>query len=156
MTLKKHLLACLVFVFIIHNAIAQGGVSVGINQVLGIKTDHDNPPTTLHVRLYTSIIDIKHIKGTRVIVDGSVKLSFSNLIFLQELIKKGRYLLYISPSGSGFRIEDKDRQPIVLQGEACQEIVSYILYIPETIGTVVLENAKTGESSIIPVNKEVK
>lgn len=156
MIIKILTFTCLTLLIIVQSSFAQGSVSLGLTQVLEVEVDRDNLPTTLHIRLNTTNVEVKYSKGTRVTVSGSVKLGIPNLFFLEVLIKKGRYMLYMSPSGNGLRIEDKDRQHMVLQGETCEEIVSYTLYVPETITTVVFENAKTGDSNIIAMNNNRK
>jgi len=135
----------------------QGHVSLNINQMLTFEQDPSNPVTSIYVKLNTTNIEVKHMKSGRVMVVGNVKLGIPNLFFLEVLIKKGRYELFLSANGSnGLRLEDKSRQPIILQDETCKEDVFYTLFVPETITTVVFENAQTGASNVIAMNKEKK
>lgn len=137
--------------------LGQGQVSQNMNQMLTFDQDPDNPPQSIYIKLNTSSINVKYMKSGRVMVAGNIKLGIPNLFFLDVLIEKGRYDLYLSSDGStGLRLEDKTRQPIILQGETCKEDVSYTIFIPESITTVVFENSETGDSNVIAMNKEKK
>lgn len=135
----------------------QGHVSLNVSQMLSYEQDPGNPPSSIYIKLNTTNIEVKHMKSNRVMVTGNVKLGIPNLFFLEVLIKKGRYELFLSADGgNGLRLEDKTRQPIILQGETCKEDVFYTVFVPETITTVVFENAETGASNVIAMNKEKK
>lgn len=151
---KKLILSCLLLLMAFQNSFSQGQVSQYINQILLTENDPNNPPTSMYLKLNTSDVEIQHMKGSRVMVTGKVMLGIPNLFFLEVLIKKGRYELFLSADGGrGLRLEDKSRQPMILQDETCREEVNYTIYIPETITSVVFENAKTGETNIIPITK---
>ncbi|BDS15193.1 hypothetical protein [Aureispira anguillae] len=151
---KKIILSCLFLLIAFHDGFSQGHVSQYLNQMLSVEQDPENPPTSIYIKLNTSNIEVHHMKGTRVMVTGKVRLGIPNVFFLEVLIKKGRYDLFLTPDGgSGLRLEDKSRQPMVLQGEQCQEEISYAIYVPETITSVVFENAVTGETGIINIKK---
>jgi hypothetical protein len=147
---QKSVLLSLLILVTSQYGFSQGQVSQSISQMLSIEQDKDNPPSSIYIKLNTRNVQVKYMKGTRVMVVGSVKLGIPNLFFLDVLIKKGRYTLFLIPDGSSrLRLEDKARQHMVLRGETCRENVSYDIYIPETIKTVVFEDAQTGDSNVI-------
>lgn len=157
MILKQFILSCLILLAAYPTVMAQGQVSQSLNQILTYEQDINNPPSSIYIKLNTSNVDVQYIKGSRVMVTGKVQLGIPNLFFLEVLIKKGRYTLFLSPDGgSGLRLEDKSRQPMILQGEECRENVRYTIYIPQTITSVVFENALTGDSNIIAMNTDKK
>lgn len=150
------LLSTILFFGIGLSSIQAQQVSQYLNQVVSYPLDEDNPPTKLHLSLNSSDVRLQYIRGTRIMITGQVSLSISNVFFLETLISRGRYHLYLTPDGgSGLRLEDKTRQPIILKGDRCQEEVSYILYLPETIQTVVFEDKTTGVSDVIPVEARI-
>lgn len=127
-----------------------------LNQVVSYALDEDNPPTQLHLSLNSSEVQLQYIRGTRIMITGQVSLSIPNIFFLETLISRGRYHLYLTPDGgSGLRLEDKPRQPMILRGEPCEEEVSYILYLPETIRTVVFEDKTTGVTDVVHVEARI-
>jgi len=147
---KKIILLSLLILVLIQYGFSQGQVSQNVSQMLTFEQDKDNPPSSMYIKLNTTNVQVKYMKGSRVMVVGKVKLGIPNLFFLDVLIKKGRYTLFLIPDGSnGLRLEDKSRQHMVLRGETCKEDVSYLIYIPETIKTVVFEDAQTGDSNVI-------
>ena len=147
----KFILSYTFMLFLVPCSFGQGQVSQNLNQILSVEDqDKSNPPKSLYVKLYATDVEVRHMKGTRVMVLGKVKLGVPNLFFLDVLIKKGRYALFLSPEGgTGLRLEDKERQPMVLQGSTCHEDVSYTIYVPETVSSVVLENPQTGDSRVL-------
>lgn len=154
MIVNKFILTCLFWLILFQYSFSQGHVSQYVNQMLKVEQDPKNPSTSIYIKLHTSNIEVKQMKGTRVLVTGKVSLGIPNLFFLEVLIKKGRYELFLTADGgNGLRLEDKSRQPMILRGEQCQENVSYTIHIPESIQTVVFENAQTGESGVIPIKK---
>lgn len=131
-------------------------VSQYLNQVLSYPIDEDNPPTQLHLSLNSSEVQLQYIRGTRIMITGQVRLSIPNVFFLETLIARGRYHLYLTPDGgNGLRVEDKTRQRMVLKGEPCKEKVSYVLYLPETIQTVVFEDKSTGTTDVVHVETRI-
>lgn len=151
---KKTILSCLLLLMAFQYSFSQGHVSQYVNQILSVENDPENPPTSMYIKLNTSDVEIKHMKGTRVMVTGKVMLGIPNVFFLEVLIKKGRYELFLSPDGgNGLRLEDKSRQPMILQGENCQEEVNYTIYVPQTIQSVVFENTETGETDVISIKR---
>lgn len=154
MILKKIILPYLFLLISFQYGFSQGQVSQYLNQILSVEQDEDNPPSSVYIKLHTSRIEIQQTKGTRLMVTGKVLLGIPNVFFLDVLIEKGRYELFLSSDGgSGLRLEDKNRQPMVLQGEQCREEVSYVVYVPETVTTVAFEDATTGETRVIPIKK---
>ncbi len=156
MRTKNIILTILLSVIVFQFCYSQGQVTQNLNQVLAVDdNDRDNPPKSIYVKLNTSDVRVKHMKGSRVMVSGKVKLGIPNLFFLDVLIKKGRYSLFLTPDGGkGLRIEAKTRQPMVLQGSTCSEDVSYTIYVPESISSVVFENPETGDSNIVALGQE--
>ncbi len=131
-------------------------VSQYLNQVVSYAIDEDNPPSQLHLSLNSSEIQLQYIRGTRIMITGQVSLSISNVFFLETLISRGRYHLFLTPEGgSGLRLEDKPRQPMILKGEPCLEKVVYVLYLPETIQTVVFEDKATGITDVVQVEERI-
>lgn len=154
MILKKIILSCLFLMTSFQYSFSQGHVSQYLHQILNSETEKDNPPTNLFLKLHTSNVEIKYTRGSRVMITGKVLLGISNIFFLDVLIEKGRYELFLSSDGgSGLRLEDKSRQPMILQGEQCREEVTYVIYIPETVTSVAFEDSMTGDKRIIPIQK---
>lgn len=154
MTLKFYF-TFLLFLSLFNYSFSQGQVSQNITQVLSVEEfDRDNPPKSIYVKLNSKNVEVKHMRGSRVMVNGIVKLGIPNLFFLDVLIKKGRYQLNVSPDGQGIRIEDKVRQPMVLQGNTCSEEVSYVIYVPSSIKSVVFENPITGDSNATALSSD--
>lgn len=154
MILKKIILSHLFLLITFQYSFSQGQVSQYLHQMLSVEQDEDNPPSSMYIKLHTSRVEIQQTKGTRMMVTGKVLLGIPNIFFLDVLIEKGRYELFLSSDGgSGLRLEDKHRQPMVLQGDQCREEVSYVIYIPQTVTTVAFEDANTGETRIIPIKK---
>ncbi|MGH1335008.1 MAG: hypothetical protein ACRBFS_02695 [Aureispira sp.] len=150
------LLTFLIFFCIELSSTQAQHVSQYLNQVVSYAIDEDNPPTQLHLSLNSSNIDLQYIRGTRIMITGQVRLDLPNVFFLETLIARGRYHLYLTPDGgSGLRLEDKTRQPMILKGKHCDEKVSYILYLPETITTVVFEDKTTGVTDVVQVEARV-
>jgi hypothetical protein len=154
MILKKIILSCLFLLITFQYSFSQGQVSQYLHQILDVEQDEDNPPSSIYIKLHTSRVEVKQMKGTRMMVTGKISLGIPNVFFLDVLIEKGRYeLLLSSDGGSGLRLEDKFRQPMILQGEQCREEVSYVVYVPETVTSVAFENASTGETKALSIIK---
>lgn len=154
MILKKIILSCLFLLITLQYGFSQGQVSQYLNQILSLESEVKNPPTSLYLKLHTSRVEVHQVKGSRVVITGKAMLGIPNIFFLDVLIGKGRYDLFLSSDGgSGLRLEDKSRQPMILQGEQCREEVSYIIYAPETITTVALEDVNTGETKVISIKR---
>lgn len=151
---KKIILSYLFLLITFQYGFSQGQVSQYLHQILSVEQDEDNPPSSMFIKLHTSRVEIQQMKGTRMMVTGKALLGISNIFFLDVLIEKGRYELFLSSDGgSGLRLEDKPRQPMILQGEQCREEVTYVIYVPETVTTVAFEDANTGETRVIPIKK---
>lgn len=157
MFLKKIILSYLFLLVTFQYGFSQGQVSQYLHQILDIEQDEENPPTSVYIKLHTSRIEVKPMKGTRMMVTGKISLGIPNVFFLDVLIEKGRYELFLSSDGgSGLRLEDKFRQPMILQGEQCREEVSYVVYVPETVTSVAFENASTGETKPLSITKRAQ
>lgn len=131
-------------------------VSQYLNQVITYEQEEKNPPRSMHISLNGDNVELQYVRGSRIMITGKVVLHMSSTVFLESLIKKGRYQLYLSPDGgTGLRLEDKVRRPIILRDEQCREEVDYTIYVPESIETVVLENLETGEQRVIQVGERI-
>lgn len=145
-----------IFVFVFCCTTSAQKVSQYLNQVIKYEQEEGNPPRNMYISLNSDELELQYIRGTRVMITGKVVLHMNSMFFLESLIKKGRYQLYLSPeSGSGLRLEDKVRRPIILRDKTCQEEVAYTIYIPETIETVIFENTNTGEKKVIHVGDRI-
>jgi hypothetical protein len=154
MSLKKFVLPCLFLLVTFQYGLSQGQVSQYLHQILSVEQDKDNPPSSIYIKLHTSRVEVHQLKGTRMMVTGKILLGLPNVFFLDVLIEKGRYELFLSSDGgSGLRLEDKFRQPLILQGEQCREEVSYVIYVPETVTSVAFENTSTGEIRALSIVK---
>ena len=154
MILEKIILPCLFLLTTFQYGFSQGQVSQYLHQILSVERDEDNPPSSIYIKLHTSRIEVHQMKGTRMMITGKISLGIPNVFFLDVLIEKGRYELFLSSDGgSGLRLEDKFRQPMILEEEQCREEVSYVIYIPETITSVAFEDANTGKTKAIPIIK---
>ena len=157
MILKKIILPCLFLLVTFQYGFSQGQVSQYLHQILSVEEEKDNPSSSIYIKLHTSRIEVQQIKGTRMMVTGKILLGIPNVFFLDVLIEKGRYELFLSSDGSsGLRLEDKYRQPLILQGGKCKEEVSYVIYVPETVTSVAFEDASTGRTKAISIKKRIQ
>ena len=154
MILKKIILPCLFLLVTFQDGFSQGQVSQYLHQILSVDEDEDNRPSSIYIKLHTSRVEVHQMKGTRMMVTGKVLLGVPNVFFLDALIEKGRYKLFLSSDGSnGLRLEDKYRQAMILKEGKCKEEVAYVIYVPETVTSAAFENTSTGKTSAISIKK---
>lgn len=90
----------------------------------------------VNINVVGSKVEMRETKGTRVLVETTVRLSVPNDRLLDFVVTSGRYDLiktFIESSGEVVLESKKDNNVIMVKGEECHEEISYIFYIPTAI-----------------------
>jgi len=80
-------------------------------------------------------IQIKTIKGSRIVVETLIKISSSNSRLLEFIADGGRYNLdrsFDSGKNELNLISNKNKDIITIKGEKITEEFVYVIYVPET------------------------
>lgn len=88
-------------------------------------------------------IEIRKTKGTRVVVETTVKLSTPNANLLAYLAESGRYNLveFLNTGEERYSLSSKKNLNVLLvKGEECHEEIRYVIQVPESIPHVVIKN----------------
>lgn len=91
---------------------------------------------SVRINIKDATVEIKETKGSRILVETNIVLSVPNEALLNFVIENGRYELVqiINATTRQLTIESKkDKNIIVVKGEACAERISYIIYVPTTM-----------------------
>lgn len=86
--------------------------------------------------LNTKNIEVKRTKGSRIIVESSIKISIPNPTLLKYLVKSGRYQLETSidaATGTMTISRKKNTNVLIVKGKECQEEFKYTVFLPENI-----------------------
>ena len=78
-------------------------------------------------------VELKETKGSRILIESMITLSVPNKALLDFVISNGRYELVHTKDQSRreLLIEiKKNKNVILVKGEACTEIITYTIYIP--------------------------
>ncbi|CAA6799548.1 MAG: Unknown protein [uncultured Aureispira sp.] len=81
-------------------------------------------------------VEVKETKGSRILVETVIRLSVPNEALLNFVIKNGRYTLVQTQDESRRELlleVKKDKNVILVKGEACTEQVTYTIYVPSFI-----------------------
>jgi hypothetical protein len=92
-------------------------------------------------------IEVRETKGSRVLVEVSVKLGLPNDRLLDFVINQGRYNLEVSrntATGELIITSKKSNNVLIMKGQECPEELAYIVYVPAAIKFV---NNSTVENS---------
>ena len=84
-------------------------------------------------------VNLKETKGTRILIETSIKLSVPNEALLNFVIKSGRYELsqkYDAGTREMVIATKKDKNVIVVKGEECYEKVVYDIFVPTSMKTL--------------------
>ncbi|MGH1339068.1 MAG: hypothetical protein ACRBFS_23325 [Aureispira sp.] len=130
MTMLKNLTLITVFFLIgIANSFSQA--SLTFNQTFSALK-----ATTLELNVNSQNIHIKSTKGSRIIVEASVKISSSNYNLLEFMQNSGRYELeqQMDADRKVLILSTKRlKNVVVIKGEEIHETVNYTIYLPSTI-----------------------
>lgn len=90
----------------------------------------------VRVNIQGASVIFKETKGTRILVETSIKLSVPNPALLSFVIERGRYKLMQTRESSTRELileAKKNKNAILVKGELCAEEVAYTIYIPTHI-----------------------
>jgi hypothetical protein len=90
----------------------------------------------VNINVVGSKIEMRETKGSRVMVEMTIKLSVPNDRLLDFVINNGRYdLLKETDNTSGELVISSKRgnNVLIVQGKECFEEVSYVFYLPPAI-----------------------
>lgn len=93
------------------------------------------------------IVEVRKTQGSRIMVEATVRISLPNETLLQYLVDNGRYNLVESTSDADAAYilsTKKNNNVIMIKGEECHEEVTYIIYVPESIPSVIIKDASGG------------
>lgn len=104
---------------------------------------------TINLDLASDNIEIKETKGSRIIIESHIKLTtVNNGAMLNFLVNSGRYALEnkVDATTQTLSITRKKNMNVLLvKGEECEEIISYIVLVPASVKVV---NTKSSTASI--------
>jgi hypothetical protein len=98
-----------------------------------------NNTEVLKINIEGATVEFKETKGSRVLVETIVKLSVPNEALLNFVIGNGRYELVQTKDDSKRELlleAKKNKNVILVKGEACAEVVSYIIYVPSSMKAI--------------------
>jgi len=97
-----------------------------------------NNTDLVKIHIEGSNVEIKETKGSRILIETRIRLSVPNEALLSFVIENGRYKLVQTkdePRRELLLEEKKDKNVILVKGEACIERISYTIYVPSFIKT---------------------
>ncbi|WMX14523.1 MULTISPECIES: hypothetical protein [unclassified Aureispira] len=104
---------------------------------------------TINLDLDTDNIEIKETKGSRIIIESHIKLAtVNNSAMLDFLVNSGRYALESTTDATTQTLNitrKKNMNVLLVKGEECKEIISYIVLVPASVKVV---NTKSPTASI--------
>ena len=95
----------------------------------------------MEVLLVASPADVPGLQlyAVRIRQEPTPPTNLSNTNLLKYLVNSGRYNLHLGDGLSPNQLALKNQEHkniIIVKGQACYEIVSYIIYVPESINVV--------------------
>lgn len=99
-----------------------------------------NNTSLIKINIKGGTVSLKETKGSRVLVETMIKLSVPNEALLNFVISNGRYELIQKKDDSKRELlleEKKNRNVILVKGEACAEVVSYTIYVPSSMKAII-------------------
>lgn len=114
-----------------YNTTCSGQSSKTIHQTFQV----DNAQK-ININVVGTKVEMRETKGSRVMVEVSVKLSVPNDRLLDFVINNGRYDLnreLNSASGELTISSKKTNNVLIVQGKECYEEISYVFYLPPAI-----------------------
>lgn len=93
----------------------------------------------IRINIEGATVELKETKGTRILVETSIKLSVPNEALLNFVIGNGRYELVQTKDESKRELlleAKKDKNVILVKGELCAESVTYTIYVPATMSAI--------------------
>lgn len=98
-----------------------------------------NNTEVVRINIEGATVELKETKGSRILVETIVKLSVPNEALLDFVIGNGRYELVQTKDDSKRELlleAKKNKNVILVKGEACAEVVSYIVYVPSSMKAI--------------------
>lgn len=81
-------------------------------------------------------IEILHIKGSRINIETTVRLSSGSLAQLEYMTKSGRYDLDVATNKATSTLSlspNYNNKVIIVRGEEIKETVTYTIYVPDHV-----------------------
>lgn len=94
---------------------------------------------TVRLDIKDAKVELKETKGSRLLIETSIRLSVPNEALLSFVIANGRYKLTqtLDPSNRVLTLASKkDKNVILVKGEICDEAVTYVIYVPKNIRAI--------------------
>jgi len=91
------------------------------------------------VNIEGATVELKETKGTRILIETSIKLSAPNEALLNFIISNGRYELVQTKEESTRELlleAKEDKNVILVKGVRCAESVAYTIYVPSSIKAI--------------------
>lgn len=93
----------------------------------------------IRINIKGATVELKETKGTRILIETQVKLAVPNEALLDFVISNGRYELIQTKDQSKRELlleAKKNKNAILVKGEACLEIVGYTIYVPNSMKAI--------------------
>lgn len=138
----KYFIAILFSILLSNNTFAQATAST--NELISAANIE-----SVNLDLGSKNIEIKETKGSRIIVESHIKLAtVNNSAMLDFLVNSGRYALESKVDATTQTLNitrNKAMNVLIVKGEECEEIISYIVLVPASVKIV---NTKSPTASI--------
>lgn len=98
-----------------------------------------NNTEVIRINIEGATIELKETKGTRILVETSIKLSVPNEALLNFVIGNGRYELIQTKDESKRELlleGKKDKNVILVKGNLCAESITYTIYVPSSMKAI--------------------
>lgn len=98
-----------------------------------------NNTDLIKINIEGAAVELKETKGSRILVETVIRLSVPNGALLDFVISNGRYELIKTENQSKRELlleEKKNKNVILVKGEACTEIVTYTIYVPSSMKAI--------------------
>lgn len=105
----------------------------------------------IRINAPSSQIEIFKTKGTRISIETAISIKMGTLPLLDYLVKSGRYQMDLQVNQQIKTLTlspPKNNNVLVVKGEACEEIITYKIHIPETIKEI--ETLSTSQGDFVP------
>jgi hypothetical protein len=93
----------------------------------------------IKINIVGASVELKETKGSRILVETVIKLSVPNEALLDFVIGNGRYELIQTEDQSKRELlleAKKNKNVILVKGEACAEIITYTIYVPSSMKAI--------------------
>lgn len=117
------------------SSLSWGQATASTNQAIAISN-----ASKLQLNLYSSDIEVREIKGSRLIIESHITVEgVTNSTILEYIIKAGRYELTskVDASTQTLTLTRKmSDKVLVVKGQSCAENVRYVVLVPSSIKKV--------------------